>query len=67
MGLTVLLLPVLFVSTLSLLNLLALYYGTVNAVPFLVILKCFAIWCFVSIPLSVAGTLLGRHFARRNR
>ena len=66
MGLTIFLLPASVACVLTVLNALALYYGTVNAVPFLVILKVFSIWCFVSIPLSVVGTLLGRNAARKN-
>lgn len=62
MVLTVLLLPAVVVSVLSILNTIALYYGTVNTIPFLVILKVFGIWCFVSVPLAVVGTMFGRHF-----
>lgn len=61
MGLTVLLLPTFTTITLSLLNAVSLYYGTINTIPFLVIVKLFLIWVFVSVPLCVVGTLLGRH------
>mmetsp|Transcript_14292 Transcript_14292/g.19538 ORF Transcript_14292/g.19538 Transcript_14292/m.19538 type:complete len:693 (-) Transcript_14292:269-2347(-) len=61
MGLTVLLLPTITVTILSMLNTVSLYYGTINTIPFLVILKLFAIWIFVSVPLTIFGTLLGRH------
>lgn len=61
MGLTVLMLPtVSFVITLVL-NTISLIYGTINSVPFSVILKLFFLWVFVSVPLCVVGTLLGRH------
>jgi transmembrane 9 superfamily member 3 len=61
MALTVLLLPVVTVGILTFLNLVSLCYGTINTIPFLVIFKLFLIWVFVSVPLSVVGTLLGRH------
>lgn len=61
MGLTVLLLPTCTVLIMSLLNTLSLAYGTINSIPFSVILKVFFLWVFVSIPLGVVGTLMGRH------
>lgn len=61
MGVTVLLLPTVTVTILSFLNLVSLSYGTINAIPFLVIVKLFFIWVFISVPLCVLGTLLGRH------
>jgi transmembrane 9 superfamily member 3 len=61
MGLTVLLLPTVTTATLFVLNAVSLYYGTINTIPFLVIVKLFLIWVFVSVPLCVVGTLLGRH------
>ena len=65
MGLTVVSFPAVVVFTLLSLNSIAMYYGTVNTIPFLVILKVFCIWTFVSVPLSVVGTLFGRHFGGR--
>jgi transmembrane 9 superfamily member 3 len=61
MALTVLLLPVVVVAILSVLNFVSLIYGTINTIPFLVILKLFLIWVFVSVPLCILGTLFGRH------
>jgi transmembrane 9 superfamily member 3 len=61
MGLTVLLMPTITTTTLFVLNAVSLYYGTINTIPFLVICKLFLIWVFVSVPLCVVGTLLGRH------
>lgn len=61
MGLTVLLLPTLTVAVLSILNAVSLVYGTINTIPFSVILKLFLIWIFVSVPLCVIGTMIGRH------
>ena len=61
MFLTVVLFPTLVVGILSILNTIALAYGTVNYIPFLVILKVFFLWVFVSVPLCIVGTLAGRH------
>lgn len=61
MGLTVLLLPTVTVVILSFLNFVSLIYGTINTIPFLVIIKLFFIWVFISVPLCVVGTMLGRH------
>lgn len=61
MGLTVIMLPTVVTVTLTVLNAISLFYGTINTIPFMVILKLFLIWTFVSVPLCVLGTLLGRH------
>ena len=61
MALTVLLLPTILAGVLSVLNGMALIYGTIYYVPFLVLLKLFFLWVFVSVPLCILGTLLGRH------
>jgi transmembrane 9 superfamily protein 3 len=61
MALTVLLLPTILVTVLSFLNGIALIYGTIFYIPFLVLLKLFFLWVFVSVPLCILGTLLGRH------
>lgn len=61
MFLTVVLLPTVLTVILSFLNLLSLVYGTINYIPFLVILKVFLIYVFVSVPLTIVGTLVGRH------
>jgi len=61
MGLTVLLLPTITVSIMTLLNAVSLYYGTIQTIPFMILLKLFLLWIFVSVPLCVVGTLLGRH------
>ena len=37
-------------------------YGTSNALSFWTIAKVFTIWAFVSLPLLVGGTILGRRF-----
>lgn len=61
MLLTVLLLPVVTVAIMFVLNSVSLFYGTINTIPFLVIIKLFFIWVFVSVPLCIVGTLIGRH------
>jgi len=61
MVLTVLLLPTIMGLVLSVLNAIALLYGTIYYIPFLVLLKLFFLWVFVSVPLCILGTLLGRH------
>eukprot|EP00529_Nitzschia_sp_RCC80_P017022 CAMPEP_0113459044 /NCGR_PEP_ID=MMETSP0014_2-20120614/10241_1 /TAXON_ID=2857 /ORGANISM="Nitzschia sp." /LENGTH=652 /DNA_ID=CAMNT_0000350599 /DNA_START=23 /DNA_END=1981 /DNA_ORIENTATION=- /assembly_acc=CAM_ASM_000159 len=61
MGLTVILLPSVTTLVCSFLNGVSIYYGTINTIPFSVIFKLFFLWVFVSVPLCVIGTLLGRH------
>lgn len=61
MGLTVVLLPSVTCLIFVVLNSVSLAYGTINSIPFMVILKLFFLYVFVSVPLCVAGTLLGRH------
>ncbi len=61
MFLTVMIFPTIVVAILSILNWIALAYGTVNYVPFLVLLKLFLLWVFVSVPLCIVGTMAGRH------
>lgn len=63
MALTVLLLPTVTVAVLFVLNTVSLFYGTINTIPFLVIVKLFFIWVCVSVPLTVVGTMMGRHGA----
>ena len=61
MALTVLLLPTILVAILFLLNGIALVYGTIYYIPFFAMMKLFFLWVFVSVPLCILGTLLGRH------
>ena len=61
MGVTVFLTPTVTVAILSFVNAVSLVYGTINTIPFMVIIKLFFIWVFVSVPLCIMGTLLGRH------
>mmetsp|Transcript_4182 Transcript_4182/g.6457 ORF Transcript_4182/g.6457 Transcript_4182/m.6457 type:complete len:597 (+) Transcript_4182:137-1927(+) len=59
---TSLLFPTTVVAIVALLNSIAIYYDTVNAIPVMVIIKMIAVWLFVSFPLTVVGTIFGRHF-----
>lgn len=43
------------------LNFVALYYDTTYTMPFVIMLQIFSIWLFGSLPLTVVGTILGRH------
>jgi transmembrane 9 superfamily protein 3 len=61
MAMTVLLLPTVTVAIFAVLNSVSLAYGTINSIPFMVIVKLFFLWTLVSVPLCVAGTLMGRH------
>lgn len=63
MLLTAALFPGLIFGTILLLNIVAWAYATTNALSFLTILKIFVLWAFVSLPLNVGGTILGRRFA----
>jgi transmembrane 9 superfamily protein 3 len=59
---TILLFPGSVVAVIAVLNSIAIYYDTISAIPAAVIVKMVAIWLFVALPLSVAGTLFGRHW-----
>jgi len=61
MGLTVVLFPTLCITVLAVLNAISFYYGTIHTISFLTILKLFAVWIFVTVPLCILGTLAGRH------
>ncbi|KAG5179866.1 putative endomembrane protein 70-like protein [Tribonema minus] len=62
MLLTVVLLPALVITVLSFLNTVAVYYDTINTIPFMVIVKMALIWLFVAFPLAVVGCMFGRHW-----
>jgi hypothetical protein len=63
---TSLLFPTVVVSVVALLNSIAIYYDSVNAIPVLVIVKMVAVWIFVSFPLNMVGTIFGRHFVSKD-
>jgi transmembrane 9 superfamily member 3 len=66
MSFQVLFFPSVVVSVVFLLNLIAEYYDTTNALHLSTIFKMFAIWLFVSFPLTVVGTMFGRHWAGKS-
>mmetsp|Transcript_21913 Transcript_21913/g.46431 ORF Transcript_21913/g.46431 Transcript_21913/m.46431 type:complete len:591 (+) Transcript_21913:196-1968(+) len=55
--------PVFCFTVMFVLNVVALLYKSLAATPFTSILSVMLIWLFVSLPLCVLGTILGRHFA----
>jgi transmembrane 9 superfamily protein 3 len=59
---TILLFPCVVGLITSVLNCIAVYYDTISAIPFSVIVKMVAIWAFVALPLAVVGTIFGRHW-----
>lgn len=62
MLLSSLLFPVVALSFLSVFNFVALAYGSTNVITFMTLAKLAAIWAFFSLPLAVAGTIVGRRF-----
>ena len=52
---TILLFPSIISIVGVILNMIAVHYDTIGALPISVILKMSAIWLFVALPLSVAG------------
>ncbi len=66
MIMTILLFPVIISLVGMVLNMIAVHYDTIGALPISVILKMAAIWLFVALPLSVAGTIFGRHWSGKN-
>jgi transmembrane 9 superfamily member 3 len=63
---TILLFPAIISVVGMVLNMIAVHYETIGALPISVILKMAAIWLFVALPLSVGGTIFGRHWAGKN-
>ena len=45
------------------LNTIAVYYGTMLAIPIGTVIKVLLIWVLVSLPLTVVGTIFGRHWS----
>jgi transmembrane 9 superfamily protein 3 len=44
------------------LNFIALAYGSLAAIPFITMIILFLIWFFVSFPLTIIGTIVGRNW-----
>lgn len=61
MMLTAVLLPVIIGTSVLFLNGIALSYGTINYIPFFALVKLFLLYIFISAPLCIIGTLVGRH------
>lgn len=59
---TALFFPAIIVLITGALNCISISYDTVNAIPLAVMLKMVAVWLFVSFPLTIIGTIFGRHF-----
>jgi len=59
---TIALFPLIVCTVIFTINLIAIYYDTINAIPVAVALKIIAIWVFAALPLSVVGTIFGRHY-----
>lgn len=62
MVVTIVLFPAVVVLVLLFLNTVSVTYDAISAVPLSVIIKMIAIWLFVSLPLSIGGTIFGRHW-----
>jgi len=62
---TVLLYPTVVVAIIMVLNSMAVYYDTLGAIPIFVIFKMVLLWVFIAVPLSVVGTLVGRHMSAK--
>ena len=63
---TIILFPSIICVVAMVLNMIAVHYDTVGALPIGIILKMAAIWLFVALPLSVVGTIFGRHWAGKS-
>ncbi|XP_009788011.1 transmembrane 9 superfamily member 1 [Nicotiana tabacum] len=45
------------------LNIIAIFYGSLLAIPFGTIVVVFVIWAFISFPLTLLGTVVGRNWS----
>lgn len=54
--------PAVVIIVIAVLNTIAVYYDTISAIHAMVIVKMVSIWLFVALPLSVIGTIFGRHW-----
>ena len=63
---TIILFPSIICFVAMLLNMIAVHYNTLGVISIGVILKMAAIWLFVALPLSVVGTIFGRHWAGKS-
>ena len=63
MLLTALFFPGMCFSVAFALNTIAIFYGSLAAVPFLYILAVLLLWGFISFPLCLLGTIMGRRLS----
>ncbi|KAK4322637.1 hypothetical protein Pmani_006614 [Petrolisthes manimaculis] len=63
MMLSALLLPTLVCGTTFIINFIAIYYHASRAIAFTIMLAVICICTFVILPLTLAGTVLGRNLA----
>jgi transmembrane 9 superfamily protein 3 len=54
--------PGIVVGTTFLVNFVSWHYETLHAIPFRTMLVVLAIWIFVSMPLTIVGTIVGRNW-----
>lgn len=66
-GITQFLLPGLFFASSMATNVVAIAYGSSKVIHFRVLLQLFALWLFVSCPLSLVGTIFARYGYRRSK
>jgi hypothetical protein len=62
----ILLFPAAVVVVTMFLNMISVHYESISSIPLSVMLKMAGIWLFVALPLSVAGTIFGRHWMVKN-
>ncbi|KAL3366261.1 hypothetical protein AABB24_011090 [Solanum stoloniferum] len=63
MVLTASLFPFLCFGIGFIINTIAIYYGSIAAIPLGTIIVVFVIWAFISFPLSLLGTVAGRNWS----
>uniref|UniRef100_A0A2P2MEG6 Transmembrane 9 superfamily member n=1 Tax=Rhizophora mucronata TaxID=61149 RepID=A0A2P2MEG6_RHIMU len=63
MMLTASLFPFLCFGIGFILNTIAIFYGSLAAIPFGTMLVVFVIWAFISFPLALLGTVVGRNWS----
>ncbi|KAJ8557815.1 hypothetical protein K7X08_004581 [Anisodus acutangulus] len=63
MVLTASLFPFLCFGIGFILNTIAIYYGSIAAIPLGTIIVVFVIWAFISLPLALLGTVVGRNWS----
>ncbi|KAI5655885.1 hypothetical protein M9H77_24678 [Catharanthus roseus] len=62
MILTAFLFPCIGFAISSILDIIAMFYGSLAPIPSNIMVVALAIWAFISLPLVVVGTLVGRNF-----